>query len=62
MFSHCENFSFAEKNMKRRLLPYRSGINAHVPITPELILVWAIIRQMRLQIELFYPREKTRWN
>lgn len=48
--------------MKRRLLPYRSGINAHVPITPELILVWAIIRQMRLQIELFYPREKTRWN
>ncbi len=43
-------------------LPYRSGMRAVVPLTPELILVWAIIRQMRLQLELFQPREKTRWN
>lgn len=41
--------------------PYRSGMRG-APITLELLLVWAIMRQMRLQLELYYPREKTRWN
>lgn len=48
--------------MKRYHFPYRSGIRAVVPLTPELIIAWALLKQMRLRLELFYPREKTRWN
>lgn len=45
---------------KRYILPYRSG--RVQPLTFELLLAWAILRQMRLQLELFYPRAQTRWN
>lgn len=53
--------------MKRYPLPYRrfayrSGMRAVVPITPELIIAWAILKQMRLRLELYHPREITRWN
>lgn len=40
-------------------LPYRFG---HLPATPQGLFVWALMRQMRLRLELYYPREKTRWN
>lgn len=46
--------------MKRYSFPYRSG--AVVPLTPELIIAWALLKQMRLRLELFYPREKTQQN
>lgn len=60
------SFDFSDGNPSekraRRALPYRSGIRAVVPITPELIIMWAILKQMRLRLELFYPRDITRWN
>lgn len=47
---------------KRLSQPYRSGINAHVPLTPEMLIVFALLRVMRAELELYYPREKTRQN
>lgn len=42
-------------------LPYRSG-GSGAPITLQDLLAWAILRQMRLKLELFYPLDKTRLN
>ena len=46
----------------RRPLPYRSGMRGNVPLPLELLFAAMIMRQMRLRLELFMPREKTRWN
>lgn len=53
--------SFDSAKRPRRAFSYRSGMRG-APLTPEMVIAWAILRQMRLRLELFYPRDITRWN
>jgi hypothetical protein len=53
--------------MKRYPLPYRrfayrSGMRAVIPLTPEMVIAWALLKQMQLRLNLYMPRDKTRWN
>jgi hypothetical protein len=53
--------SFDSAKRPRRAFSYRSGMRG-APLTLDLLLAILILRQMRLQLELFYPRDITRWN
>lgn len=46
----------------RRPLPYRSGVNAYVPLDPELLLALQALRVMRLRLQLFMPARIYRQN
>lgn len=53
---------FWKNNFNRASLPYRSGRCGNVPLTFDLLAVALAIRSMRLRLELYMPRDKTRWN
>ncbi len=46
----------------RRPLPYRSGIGAHIPLTVEEMFWRVLLNYMRTCLEIYHPRETTRWN
>lgn len=52
-----------QPNKNRKPLPYRrSGRHGNIPLTPESVLAAFVFRSMRLRLELYMPRDKTRWN
>lgn len=51
-----------QPNKNRKPLPYRSGRHGNIPLTPESVLAAFVFRAMRLRLELYMPRDKTRWN
>lgn len=53
---------FWKNEFNRAALPYRSGMRGNVPLTPESVLAAFVFRSMRLRLELYMPRDKTRWN